>query len=91
MKKAGIVGGLGPASTIDYYREIIETYRTARGDDIYPPIVVDSINMGPLVKTSCLRITATWPANYWKALAILKTPARTLPRLLQIHRISYGI
>ena len=49
MKKLGIVGGLGPASTIDYYREIIENYRKVKGDDNYPEIVIDSINMGKLV------------------------------------------
>lgn len=50
MRKVGIVGGLGPASTIDYYREVIENYRKAYGDDNYPEIVIDSINMGELVK-----------------------------------------
>ncbi len=49
MKKIGIVGGLGPASTIDYYREIIEIYRNAKGEDVYPEIVIDSVNMGELV------------------------------------------
>ena len=47
--KLGIVGGLGPASTIDYYREIIESYRRVRGEDNYPEIVIDSVNMGELV------------------------------------------
>lgn len=49
MKKVGIVGGLGPASTIDYYREIIDDYRKVNGDDNYPKIVIDSVNMGELV------------------------------------------
>ena len=49
MKKIGIVGGLGPASTIDYYREIINMYRTVKGDDVYPEIVIDSVNMGEMV------------------------------------------
>ncbi|MEA4926995.1 MAG: amino acid racemase [Syntrophomonadaceae bacterium] len=50
MKKVGLVGGLGPASTIDYYREIVEIYRKEKGDDNYPAIVIDSINMGELVR-----------------------------------------
>jgi len=50
MKKVGIVGGLGPASTIDYYRDIIEIYRRTHGDDQYPEIVIDSVNMGELVR-----------------------------------------
>lgn len=49
MKKLGIVGGLGPASTIDYYRDIIDECRKSLGDDQYPEIVIDSVNMGELV------------------------------------------
>ena len=43
MKKAGIVGGIGPASTVDYYRGIVERVRAQGGD--YPEIVIDSVNM----------------------------------------------
>lgn len=50
MKKVGIVGGLGPASTIDYYRDIIDDYRKIYGDDNYPELVVDSINMSKVVE-----------------------------------------
>lgn len=49
MKKVGIVGGLGPASTIEYYREIVENYRKVNCDDSYPEIVIDSINMGEII------------------------------------------
>ncbi len=49
MKKLGIVGGLGPASTIDYYRDIIEECRKRLGGDRYPEIVIDSVNMFELV------------------------------------------
>ncbi len=49
MKKVGIVGGLGPASTIDYYRDINENFRKINGDDVYPEIVIDSINMHDLI------------------------------------------
>lgn len=49
MKKIGIVGGMGPASTVDYYIEIVEKYRRIFGDDNYPEIVIDSINMGELI------------------------------------------
>lgn len=47
--KLGIVGGLGPASTIDYYRDIIENYRGVKGEDNYPEIVIESVNMGELI------------------------------------------
>ncbi|HWR11133.1 MAG TPA: amino acid racemase [Rectinemataceae bacterium] len=45
MQKVGIVGGIGPASTLDYYREIIAGYRMATGARDYPKIVIDSVNM----------------------------------------------
>lgn len=45
MKKIGIVGGIGPASTLDYYSGIISGFRQKTGDDNYPEIVIDSINM----------------------------------------------
>jgi aspartate racemase len=45
MAKVGIVGGLGPASTIDYYRDIIDNFRKIHGDDVYPEIIIDSVNM----------------------------------------------
>lgn len=43
--KAGIVGGIGPQSTVGYYLSIIEAYRAVAGDGHYPPLVIDSIDM----------------------------------------------
>lgn len=45
MKKVGIVGGIGPASTLDYYSGIIDGFRAKIKDDNYPEIVINSINM----------------------------------------------
>jgi aspartate racemase len=45
MQQVGIVGGIGPESTVDYYKGIISQYRSLTGDDNYPPIVINSINM----------------------------------------------
>jgi aspartate racemase len=49
MKTAGIIGGIGPESTIEYYRLIIAAYRERKGDGSYPSIVVNSIDLKPLV------------------------------------------
>lgn len=49
MKRVGIVGGLGPASTIDYYKGLIDRCRQAKGDEVYPEIVIDSVNMTQMV------------------------------------------
>jgi aspartate racemase len=45
MKKIGIIGGIGPASTLDYYSGIIDGYRAKVNDGSYPEIVIDSVNM----------------------------------------------
>ena len=44
MKTAGIIGGLGPESTIDYYRSIIALYRQKVGDG-YPPLIINSLDV----------------------------------------------
>jgi aspartate racemase len=45
MKTLGIIGGLGPESTIDYYGKIIALYRQRTGDGSYPQFIINSINM----------------------------------------------
>src|SRR6266536_1532119 len=45
MKVLGIIGGLGPESTIDYYGRIIALYRERTGDGSYPQFIINSINL----------------------------------------------
>jgi aspartate racemase len=45
MKTLGIIGGIAPGSTMDYYRSIIELYRRRKQDGSYPPILINSIDM----------------------------------------------
>lgn len=45
MKRIGIIGGIGPESTVDYYKSIISLYRKRSGNENYPPIIINSINM----------------------------------------------
>jgi aspartate racemase len=45
MKTLGIVGGIGPESTIEYYRQIIASYRQRKQDESYPLIIINSIDM----------------------------------------------
>lgn len=45
MKRLGIVGGIAPESTIEYYRLIVAMYRARVGDGGYPPLVINSIDM----------------------------------------------
>ncbi len=45
MKKIGLVGGIGPASTVNYYLGLVEKSREKFGETAYPEIVIDSIDM----------------------------------------------
>src|SRR5215218_11412056 len=45
MKRLGIVGGIAPESTIEYYRLIVAGYRARVTDGSYPPLVINSIDM----------------------------------------------
>ena len=48
MKKVGLVGGIGPASTLDYYKGICDGYRVKIGGDNYPPMIIDSLNLAEM-------------------------------------------
>ena len=45
MKTLGIIGGLGPESTIDYYQSIIALYRERTNDGSYPQFIINSIDL----------------------------------------------
>lgn len=44
MKRLGIIGGLGPESTVDYYQRIVATYREQTHGG-YPAIIINSIDL----------------------------------------------
>jgi aspartate racemase len=45
MKILGIIGGLGPESTVDYYQRIIALYRERTGDGSYPQFIINSVDL----------------------------------------------
>ena len=49
MKKIGILGGLGPESTVDYYKEIIGAFNSKYTHLAYPDILVYSANINELM------------------------------------------
>lgn len=49
MKTVGVIGGIGPESTIEYYRHLIAVYRALKPDGSYPPIIINSINLKAVV------------------------------------------
>lgn len=45
MKTLGIIGGVGPESTIEYYGHIIALYRERQPDGSYPQFIINSIDL----------------------------------------------
>ncbi len=49
MKTLGIIGGIAPESTIEYYRLIVASYRRQKPDGSYPPLIINSIDLKKLL------------------------------------------
>ena len=45
MKSLGLVGGIGPESTIEYYRFILDGYRARVTDGSAPHLIIDSVDV----------------------------------------------
>jgi aspartate racemase len=45
MKTLGMIGGVGPESTVDYYKNIIATFRERQPNGHYPQFVINSIDL----------------------------------------------
>lgn len=50
MKRIGIIGGIGPESTVDYYKLIIGAFQGRQADLDYPEIIIYSANLSSLMK-----------------------------------------
>jgi aspartate racemase len=44
MKTLGVIGGIAPPSTIDYYRQLTTRFRARSPDGAYPSILINSID-----------------------------------------------
>jgi aspartate racemase len=49
VKRLGIIGGLGPESTVDYYKMLVDRFRERSGDGQYPAFLLNSLNLKPAV------------------------------------------
>lgn len=45
MKKLGLVGGMGPESTIPYYHDIVYGVQNKIGKDFFPALTIESVNV----------------------------------------------
>ena len=50
MKPIGIIGGLGPESTVDYYKEIIAEFNAKYDEMAYPEVIIYSVNIDEFMK-----------------------------------------
>jgi len=50
MKRIGIIGGLGPESTIDYYKGIINFFRQREAEQATPEIIIYSSDVSRLLE-----------------------------------------
>jgi len=58
MKRIGILGGLGPEATIEYYRIITEEYRRLAPGGDYPTVIIHSVNLAKIV---AMAEAGDWP------------------------------
>lgn len=49
FKTIGMIGGIAPASTIDYYQRIISRFQERTGQRDYPSLIINSINMNQMI------------------------------------------
>jgi aspartate racemase len=49
VKTLGMLGGLGPESTVEYYETIIRLYRARATDGSYPQFLINSVNLRNVV------------------------------------------
>jgi len=50
MKRIGIIGGIGPESTVDYYKLIIGAFHEKQADLGYPEIIIYSADLSSLMR-----------------------------------------
>lgn len=52
MKKLGLIGGVGPESTIPYYREIVYGVQQAVQKAYFPPMTIESLSSFEVIRMS---------------------------------------
>ena len=75
MKTLGIIGGIGPESTVEYYRHLIATYRDRRPDGSAPPLILNSIDLHKM-----LAPIIAGPGHYHETIDYLIAEIRKLER-----------
>lgn len=50
MKKVGIIGGMGPESTVPYYKNIVYGVKEILKDDVFPALSIESVDVFKVLK-----------------------------------------
>jgi aspartate racemase len=50
MTTLGVIGGIAPASTIEYYRMLVAAWESRTHDGSLPPVIIDSIDMQTMLR-----------------------------------------
>jgi aspartate racemase len=65
MTTVGMLGGIGPESTVEYYRLLIAGDRQLRPDGSYPSIIINSIDVTKLLAwMGANQLSEVWLTNF---------------------------
>ena len=62
MKKPGILGGMGPESTLMYYKQIASEFQKQDENHFFPELTIETVNMYKMLgycKSGCIKCWVT--------------------------------
>jgi len=74
MKKFGLIGGIGPESTVEYYLQIVKRYREVTGSKSYPDFLIKSVDMNEI-------LTYVSSQDYKSLITFLKEKIKEIDRV----------
>lgn len=57
MKKLSLIGGVGPGSTILYYKDIVNGIMERAGNPLLPPLTIESLSCFEVIRMSSMEDT----------------------------------
>lgn len=82
--KLGLIGGLGPESTIDYYKKLVYRYKEISRENEFPEIIIESLNLD---KTINYLLDEKYDCVEDYILKSIKTYINLVQSLLLFHQI----
>lgn len=88
MKKLGLIGGMGPESTLSYYHGINYGYQSRNPQGSFPPLVLESVNIFEMLSFCRSKDYDGLTAFLLRAIQNTAAAARTSPPWPPIRPIS---